>query len=76
MAWLETSNRFKDTPKISFKNASFKKRYSIKTLYNFLKKLLSEQPYLLKTAPMKMFLKSLDVGSPLKFVSQIQTIGA
>ncbi|GAA9949175.1 hypothetical protein VN0907_11660 [Helicobacter pylori] len=44
MAWLETSNRFKDTPKISFKNASFKKRYSIKTLYNFLKKLLSEQP--------------------------------
>ncbi|EIE29592.1 Hypothetical protein HP17_08591 [Helicobacter pylori NCTC 11637 = CCUG 17874 = ATCC 43504 = JCM 12093] len=50
MAWLETSNRFKDTPKISFKNASFKKRYSIKTLYNFLKKLLSEQPYLLKTS--------------------------
>ncbi|GAA9131113.1 hypothetical protein Taitung69_08740 [Helicobacter pylori] len=43
MAWLETSNRFKDTPKISFKNASFKKRYSIKTLYNFLKKLLNEQ---------------------------------
>ncbi|MGL2775673.1 hypothetical protein ACQJ87_04595 [Helicobacter pylori] len=27
-------------------------------------------------APMKMFLKSLDAGSPLKFVSQIQTIGA
>ncbi|KNE08421.1 hypothetical protein ACM25_00730 [Helicobacter pylori] len=71
MAWLETSNRFKDTPKISFKNASFKKRYSIKTLYHFLKKLLNEQPHLLKTSNKLTALKAscsiIDLGSQCIF---------
>ncbi|GAA7553956.1 hypothetical protein JP0020_06890 [Helicobacter pylori] len=62
MAWLETSNRFKDTPKISFKNASFKKKVFYQNSLSF--------------APIKIFLKSLDMRSPLKFVSQIQTIEA
>ncbi|RVZ98002.1 hypothetical protein EDB76_01375 [Helicobacter pylori] len=48
MAWLETSNRFKDTPKISFKTRLLKKGILSKLFIIFLKSYGTNNPNLLR----------------------------